>query len=76
MNELGESKALTEVREWKATCARDVAGFDIIEAVRKRLSDSAETAKKLGFFYAVSQPMVVTNVAEKGQAYGVSALTN
>lgn len=70
MNEFFESKALCEVREWKAACARDVAGLDIVAAVRKRLSDSAETARRLGFLCAVPQATVVTNVAEKGQVYG------
>ncbi len=70
MSEFGESKALSEVREWKAACARDVAGLDIGAAVRKRLRDSAETARKLGFSPAVCQAKDITRVAETGEVYG------
>ena len=69
MNRCNESKALLEVREWKAACARDVEGLGIVEAVRKRLQDSRETARKLGFLPA-SQPYPdVPCVAETGETY-------
>ncbi len=70
MNKYGESEALREVREWKAACARDVAGLDIGAAVRKRLRDSAETARRLGFLSADRKANAVTRVAETGAAYG------
>ena len=44
-----ESEAMREVRAWKEVCAREVAGLDIRVAVRKRLRDSAETARHMGF---------------------------
>jgi len=69
MNEFRESKALSEVREWKAACAREVEGLDIGAAVRKRLRDSAETARKLGFSPMDRTEKVVTAVAEAGEAY-------
>jgi len=72
MNEFAESKALCEVREWKAACAQDVAGLDIGAAVRKRLRDSTETARRLGFPSVARHPMAATNVAETGEVYGVS----
>jgi hypothetical protein len=70
MNEYGESKALSEVREWKAACARDVDGLEIGAAVRKRLRDSAETARKLGFLPADRKANAIARVAETGEAYG------
>jgi len=44
-----ESKALTEVWEWKEAAYREVEHLDIREALRIRLYDSIATVKKLGF---------------------------
>jgi len=69
MNRWKESKALLEVREWKAACARDVEGLGIVEAVRKRLQESGETARKLGFLPASQTCPDVPCVAETGETY-------
>ena len=70
MNELRESKALLEVREWKSVCAREVAGLEIGAAVRKRLKDSAETARRLGFLVGTGHEPLRLAVAEPGVEYG------
>lgn len=72
MNKYNESKALLEVREWKAACARDVEGLTIAEAVRKRMRDSAETARKLGFLPTSHTLPDVPCVAETGEPYRVN----
>ncbi len=43
-----ESKALREVREWKAACWSDVAGLPLEQAVEKRLRDASALARRLG----------------------------
>lgn len=62
-----ESKALSEVRQWKAECNREVAGMEIEAAIKKRLKDSAENARKAGFVPLVQR---ADRVAETGGAYG------
>jgi len=42
-----DSKALREVREWKARAYSEVADLDLDAALRKRLQDSVETARRL-----------------------------
>ena len=73
MNRTTESKALREVREWKATCNREVAGMEIGAAVRKRLKDSEEHARRAGF-----APMrrMAERVAETGETYDVGRNPN
>jgi len=70
MNKCNESKALVEVHEWKAACARDVEGLGIVEAVRKRLQDSAETSRKLGFLPTSQMWPDAPCVAETVEPYG------
>ncbi len=70
MNAKNESKALSEVLEWKAECAREVAGLTVRDAVRKRLKDAAETAKRFGFPAGGREMNLAVNVAEAGAAYG------
>lgn len=66
MNRMTESKALIEVREWKAACNREVAGMEIGEAVRKRLKDAEANARKAGF---VPRERITDCVAETGEPY-------
>lgn len=61
-----ESRALDEVREWKDACAREVADLELAAAVHKRLNDSEETARELGF--GPPEPDV-QKVAEASGAY-------
>lgn len=63
-----ESKALSEVRQWKAECNGEVAGMEIGAAIRKRLKDSADNARKAGFVPLVQR---ADRVAEAGCAYAV-----
>ena len=44
-----ESRALTEVWEWKDDAYREVEGDCIEIAIEKRLNKSIKTAKRLGF---------------------------
>jgi len=69
MKRMTESKALLEVREWKAACARDVEGLGIGEAVRKRLKDAEANARKAGF---VPTERRVDCVAAVGEPYRVN----
>lgn len=57
MKTVKESRALTEVWEWKDAAYREVENLDIETAMKKRLSTSVKTAKKLGF--------VLTSPADK-----------
>ena len=52
MTSMKESKALIEVRKWKAEAWREVAHLPFREAVRKRLADSSKVAEGLGLRYA------------------------
>lgn len=70
MNEVKESNALLEVREWRATCDQEVAGLKIGEAVRKRLKDSEESARRMGF--SPKDDGTAKRVAETSAAYGVA----
>ncbi len=70
MNENDEPRALREVREWKAACARDVADLEIGAALRKRLQDSAEAARRLGFLVGGCAGAPVAHVAEAATGYG------
>ena len=64
-----ESKAMHEVRAWKAACARDVAGMEIGAAVRKRLKDSAAAAERLGFRIPSPAPRQIPVVTERKAKY-------
>lgn len=70
MSKLKESKAMREVRAWKAQCDAEVAHLPIREAVRKRLADSAKVVERLGFRYAPVGPTPVAVVAEHKAKYG------
>ncbi len=67
MNKTTETKALREVREWKAACNREVAGMETGEAVGKRLKDAEKNARRAGF---VPIEQLVESVAEVGGGYG------
>lgn len=69
MTNVNESKAMLEVREWKAAAWREVAHLPFREAVRKRLADSAKVAERLGFRYAPATPTPVSVVAETPAKY-------
>lgn len=43
------SKALLEVWEWKESAYKEVKGFDLTSAIRKRIMDSISTTHHLGF---------------------------
>ncbi len=49
-----ESKALREVRAWKAACWNDVAGLPLEQAVEKRLHDASALARRLGLLPAAA----------------------
>ena len=68
MRRTTESKALREVREWKAACNREVVGLEIAEAVRKRLKDADANARRAGF---VPVGRMAERVAETGAVYDV-----
>jgi len=70
MTEIKESKAMLEVREWKAAAWRTVAHLPLREAIQKRLADSAKTAERLGLKYAPAKRAPVTMVAETKAKYG------
>ena len=42
-----DSKALLEVREWKAQACMEVKDLDLDAAITKRLRDAIETTRKL-----------------------------
>ncbi len=44
-----ESRALTEVWEWKEDAYREVEGLDLETALNKRLNASLETTRTMGF---------------------------
>ena len=46
MKMIKESKAQLEVWKWKDIAYREVKNMDLKSAIRKRLEDSIETAKK------------------------------
>lgn len=69
MAEIKESKALLEVREWKAAAWREVAHLPLDEAIKKRLADSAKTAARLGFHVPKRQEKPVALVAEAPAKY-------
>jgi hypothetical protein len=70
MSKLKESKAMREVRAWKAECDKEVAGMGIGAAVRKRLEDSAAVAERLGFRILSPDPRNSLVVAEGKAKYG------
>jgi len=49
MAEMKESKALREVREWKAAVWQEVAHLPLADAIPKLRKDSAKTCERLGF---------------------------
>jgi len=69
MTRMKESKAMLEVREWKAECDAEVAHLSDHEAVRKRLADSAKLAESLGFKYAPTKTRPAPIVAESPAKY-------
>ncbi len=70
MIEAKESKALLEVREWKAAAWRTVAHLPLREAIRKRLADSAKSVERLGLQYAPAKRTPAVMVAESKGKYG------
>ncbi|MEW6235788.1 MAG: hypothetical protein AB1656_10415 [Candidatus Omnitrophota bacterium] len=54
MNKEKESKSLLDVWEWKESTYQEVADLPIEQALEKRILDSTQSAKKLGF--ALSPP--------------------
>ncbi len=70
MNEMKESKAMQEVRAWKAECDAEVAHLDVAHAVRKRLADSAKAAAQFGFRYEQTAHSQISVVAERKETYG------
>ena len=71
MTRMKESKALLEVREWKAAAWREVAHLPLDEAIMKRLADSAKTAERLGFHIPKREEKPMTVVAETPAKYAV-----
>lgn len=69
MSNLKESEAMLEVRAWKAECDAEVAHLPDREAVRKRLTDSARVAERLGIRYAPSALEHSSAVAEPPAEY-------
>ena len=69
MSKLKESKAMREVRAWKAECDAEVANLDTAAAVRKRLADSAEVAERLGFRIVSPAPGKISVAAEPKAKY-------
>ena len=64
-----ESKALREVRTWKAACWSDVAGLPLEQAVAKRLHDASALAQRLGLLPAAAPRGRIAQVAEDRAAY-------
>jgi hypothetical protein len=64
-------KALTDVWAWKAACYRDVAHLPTREAIKKRLSDCARTAHRLGLVTPElpASPHRTAHVAESEAPY-------
>lgn len=69
MSKMKESKAMQEVREWKAECDAEVAHLSDREAVRKLLADSAKIAERLGYKYAPRTANPPSRVAEAPANY-------
>ncbi len=70
MSEYKESKAMLEVREWKAAVWKDVAHLPLDEAISKLLDDSAKTAERLGFEIPTRAAKPAAMVAEAKAKYG------
>ena len=65
------SKALLDVRLWKDACYREVAHLPFREALRKRIEDCEQRAKKMGFSpMGRSDANRVSAVAEDRSEYG------
>jgi hypothetical protein len=64
------SKALEEVWEWKEICCREVAHLDLDEAIKKRIADADETARRYGFSGNVVHDGGLA-VAETGEVYRI-----
>ena len=69
MAEIKESKALLEVREWKAAVWQEVAHLPLDEAINKLLADSAKSAKRLGFHIPTREEKPAAMVAETPAQY-------
>jgi len=69
MAEIKESRALLEVREWKAAVWQEVAHLPLDEAISKLMADSAKTAKRLGFHIPKRQGKPASLVAEAPAKY-------
>lgn len=69
MTRAKKSKAMLEVREWKAACDAEVAHLPPREAVRKLLEDSARTAERLGFHVPKREAQPVAVIAETPAKY-------
>jgi hypothetical protein len=64
-----ESKALRDVRAWKAACWDDVAGLPLEQAVAKRLHEASAMARRLGLLSAVEPVGRMARVAEDRATY-------
>ena len=69
MAKIKESKALLEIREWKAAGWREVAHLPLDEAIQKRLDDSAKSVERLGFHVPKRENPPVARVAETPAKY-------
>ena len=69
MDKIKESKALLEVREWKAAGWQEVAHLPLDEAIQKRLKDSAKSAERLGFHVPKREKEQMALVAEAPAQY-------
>jgi|GEM_PF-1153389 len=69
MSEPKESKAMIEVREWKAAVWQEVAHLPMNEAITKLLADSAKTAERLGFHIPQRQEKPAAMIAETPGKY-------
>ena len=69
MSSAKESKAMLEVRDWKAVAWREVAHLPLDAAILKRLEDSAKTAERLGFHVPKRGVKPVAVVAETPGKY-------
>jgi hypothetical protein len=69
MSEIKESKAMIEVREWKAAVWQEVAHLPLDEAITKLLADSAKSAERLGFAIPKGPAKSVALVAESPAPY-------
>ena len=69
MSEIKESKALLEVREWKAAVWQEVAHLPLDEAINKLLEDSAKSAARLGFHVPKREKKPMALVAEAPAQY-------